>query len=503
MIGWNSLNRLTGRVAGAALSALFIIGCAASDMTRPVEVSPSSGPGRMKAFNPFIVSDPVGRVYVSFYGQSEGEQPGLYVTRSTDGGRTWLGEPIRIEAAQPQGRRIGFHRLEHDGRGNVYVIWSIEYAKSKNRWRTAEVKRRHSKDNGVTWSDAPVVWSPDPDRLINYPTPRTGRDGELQIVFTVEQNGNEGLFFTRTIQGGTAWLPEAIRIDHPPLNVNEPPGSKSQRHPPTWPTVAHDTAGRIFVVWQEKRAGSPEAIYFNRSLNQGTTWSQEDTRVDRSTVETSISRMPVLSTGAQGSIYVAWEDSRNGRSDIFFNRSLDRGDTWPAKDVQLNPDPPKWGSAANPVISSDSQDRVYVGWKEVGADSSTLLFTQSSDQGTTWPLKPRELASGGKDTAHEAMRLAHSDDGHVYMAWGEYTNKKQAIVFNGSSDLGATWLSPPLSLNHGETTHVFRLPRLNANGKGVIYVVWSSNKSGGLDLFLNRSTDHGKTWLAQEVQITR
>ena len=135
-------------------------------------------------------------------------------------------------------------------------------------------------DSGATWSDPPVIWAL--NRLINYPNPWTGKDGELHIIWTGEEEGKTALFFNRTIQGGTAWLPSPTRIDHPEKGPS-PEQSRSFGNPlpPAWPAVSQDLEGRLFVAWEEKRESS-NGIYFNRSLDQGVTWLPKDARLDRS-----------------------------------------------------------------------------------------------------------------------------------------------------------------------------------------------------------------------------
>lgn len=499
MIFRNHANGWIAKVV--ALTALLLSACAAREVPAPRSAPSPSKPLAMLAFNPFVVSDPGGRVYVSFFGGPRGQRTGLYFTRSLDGGLTWLPELVMIEMAQPLKRRIGFHRLESDGKGNVYLIWSIEYERAQGRWRTAEVKRRHSHDYGATWSESPIVWTA--KGLINYPTPRTGVDGELHMLWTIEESDNTGVFFNRTVQDGKTWWPSPRRVD---VARREPsdqePGGVRQPRSPAWPSIAHDAEGRIFVAWDDKR-GDWTHIYFNRSLDQGATWSDHEVRLDHPPPRPSISTMPTIQTDGRGAVYVAWEDSRNGRTDIYLNRSLDMGNTWLAQDVQLNAGRPKRGHAQGPQISSDAMGRVYVLWKELSDTSSGLFFTASSDRGDTWFLRPRELVSRGEEFIVEAPRLGQGGDGHVYAAWAEYTRTKQAIAFSRSSDQGDSWLSRPRLLNDDATRQSARLPRMSADGTGTIYVVWSSDKHDALQLFLNKSTDHGETWLPQEAQITR
>jgi hypothetical protein len=182
---------------------------------------------------------------------------------------------------------------------------------------------------------------------------------------------------------------------------------------------------------------------------------------------------------------------------------VDLGATWLNEDIWLTSIRPEGVHAWAPIITSDRQGRVYVVWHEGVDYFDTLYFTSSPDRGITWLHRPRQLDHHGRDASSESARLANDDDGHVYVAWGEKGQTMESILFNHSSDAGETWLPRPLRLNSGGTKTRVRVPRMSVDGRGTVYVVWSSDRNGKLDLFLNRSTDHGATWLPQELQVTR
>lgn len=491
------LRRRFLRFAAIAIASLGMASCGTRQPSTPGDASLPQDTS-IRAWNPYVASDPGGRVYVSYFGGREGVDYGLYFTRSLDGGATWLPEPVNLETAQPQGKRIGFHKLETDGKGNVYAVWSIEHETGSKRWRTTEVRRRRSPDFGATWPEALTTWVP--KGAINYPTSLTGVDGEMMMIWTgIEENTN-GLFFSRTREGGTAWLPAPIRIDnHLPRPT---PEERRVSRPPAWPMLARDKAGRLFVAWEEGD-GDSTRIYFSRSLDQGVTWLMPAIRVVTSPKDASISRTPLITTDDLGGIYTAWEDFRNGRIEIFFNRSLDQGMTWFKQDLRLSPDRPDKEAAFLPQLSSDRQGRVYVLWKANWDAPESLYFISSVDRGTTWLLRPRRVDNHTQEVSSVGPRLAHDDDGHVYVVWGEERLKEKAILFNRSSDSGDTWLSQPIRLDTGGGKLGVRLPRMTIDAEGVIYVIWSSDRNGKPDLFLSRSKDHGTSWLPKELQVTR
>ena len=102
------------------------------------------------AWNPFVVVEPGGRIFMTYYGGVRGSENRLLFTRSLDGGSTWLPEPVEIDTEIPRGNRIGFHRLETNGEGRISVTWVIE-RKEATYWRAHEVRNRQSSDSGTTW----------------------------------------------------------------------------------------------------------------------------------------------------------------------------------------------------------------------------------------------------------------------------------------------------------------------------------------------------------------
>jgi hypothetical protein len=130
-------------------------------------------------------------------------------------------------------------------------------------------------------------------------------------------------------------------------------------------SIAIGSDGAVNVAWQE---GSPDRIGFDRSTDGGVTFgadSYPDSIVTVSDPYMWVSNFPYLAadvTGGphDGNLYIAWNDLRNGDSDILFTRSIDDGESWSAA-IRVNDD--ALGNGAGqffPMIVVDPKGRIIV-----------------------------------------------------------------------------------------------------------------------------------------------
>jgi len=452
-----------------------------------------------------IASDPGGRVYVTYYAGPGGFVRGLSFTRSVDGGATWLPQPIELEPVTPRRTRIGFHKLEKDGKGHVFATWSLEIPVEMGRWRTKEVSRRHSSDFGATWSAAPARWTSDRRGL--FPTPMTLADGELSLLWTQRQGKDHHLYFSRTHDSGRTWPASPVAIDVLGSEAASPERATKRVRESVWPSMVGDEAGRIFVTWADNRSGLHD-IFFSRSLDGGQSWSDRNARLDTDSPGSGHSRFPSIATDGNGGICVLWEDRRHNGHDLYFNSSLDIGETWLTHDRRVTPDrSPQRSSVLDHLLFCDRAGNVYAVWRESWGGPEHIFFNASQDRGATWFLRPRQLDNQGEGAHSSVMSLAYDEAGHVYVVWLQMEEgKADSILLNRSEDFGSTWLPKPFNLRasmarEGATGEA-RFPRISADGQGRVYVIWSSSESEEFRLFLNRSADYGATWLTSEIQIT-
>ncbi len=171
----------------------------------------------------------------------------------------------------------------------------------------------------------------------------------------------------------------------------------------------------------------------------------------------------------------------------------------------------QWG------VVDPTNNNIYLTWTQFDAygssnsvDSSLILFSKSSDGGSTWSAAMRINKVAGdcidSDNTVEGAVPAVGPNGEIYVAWAG----PSGIVFNRSLDEGNTWLSKEIlidSMPGGWDLDVPGIYRCNGlpvtkcdlsggPNHGTIYVNWSDQRNGSndTDVWLAKSTDGGDTW---------
>ena len=297
------------------------------------------------------------------------------------------------------------------------------------------------------------------------------------------RNGAEDIYLNRSTDGGATWLASDLRLD------TDLPGADESSSPEL--CCAGDN---VYVAWVDDRNG-PDDIYFNRSTDGGATWLSSDVRLDTDALGVGSSDDPEIQCSGDN-VYVVWQDDRNGKHDIYFNRSTDGGTTWLAQDLRLNTDLPGTRYSLDPEISSDG-DHVYVVWQDDRNGRLDIYFNGSTDGGATWMSADVRLntdAAGA--TLSHAAAIACSGES-VYVAWEDRRNAATAfeddIYFNSSSDGGVTWRAVDLRLDTDPQPGEFDddNPRIHCEGDNV-YVVFQKELAVGVsDIHFTSSLDGG------------
>jgi hypothetical protein len=134
-------------------------------------------------------------------------------------------------------------------------------------------------------------------------------------------------------------------------------------------------------------------------------------------------------------IFVTWAGTSLGRSDIFFSKSSDNGSSF-GKPLDLSGS--TTGQSGYPELVQQDKD-VYVVWQSSHNGNSDILLAKSTDGGTSFesPIKTSETSSNST-----TPKIAISGN-HVYLTWIENSkNGSTNIVFSQSADGGASFAFP-------------------------------------------------------------
>ena len=212
--------------------------------------------------------------------------------------------------------------LAVDRTGNLYVVWLEfvvgDPFHSPVRWRRVYVSR--STDGGKTFTEHSLVRTMTTDGVgIIGPmlewSPRGGPEGSLHLVYESRKEpaqGDRDVQYHRSVDGNRTW--SEIKV----LNDDDP----KQLFGQFLPNVRVAPSGRVDVAWWDLRDGAADYandVYYGYSEDAGETWSTNLRVTDRSIDRTigiwtnnSDTRQPPGLGSADELAVVVWDDTRNG-----------------------------------------------------------------------------------------------------------------------------------------------------------------------------------------------
>lgn len=329
-------------------------------------------------YKPSIGVDAQGTIYIAWRDGRKGNAD-IFFARSADGGRTFS---KNVQLNDDRGVAYqGNPTMAVNSKGLVAVAWSdarngkddIYITVSKNQGRTFGPNRRVNDD-----PETPAH---------SHPSLAVDETGAVYAAWEDFRNDNSDIYLAKSGDGGVTF--SANR------KVNDDAGSAPQISP----SLAIGPSGQIFVAWGDFR-------------NSAVTL-----------------RPPHSATGEEQ----RWEESRTGNADLYFARSSDGGKTF-SSNVRLNDDP---GTAAQafPSLTVNTQGAVAVAWEDFRNGDSDVYMTQSSDEGRTFGPNRRVNDDAGKaDQSHPSIALGPS--GRAYLIWTDTRNNRFSSRGSSEDDEG-------------------------------------------------------------------
>lgn len=251
------------------------------------------------------------------------------------------------------------------------------------------------------------------------------------------------------------------------------------------PALACDDDGHVYVAGAERFATHTQ-IFVSSSERYGESWSPSFHYVNDS--RDGDRGRPQLAAGSSGEVYALWEDTRNGRIQLYFNRSLDGGSTWLGSDVHIGDEHAGVTRIMDPALCADRRGNVYAVWLDDREGFPAYYVKRSRNRGETWGAETVRITGIGQ-SRKSAPRVVCDDDGGVYAVWVE--EGRSGVFFNASTQYGDSWAFEPKRLGNALNGRVLYLPDLCVSETGVVVVAWVEERGGRAYMQLARSETNG------------
>ncbi len=230
-----------------------------------------------------LTAAPDGSLLATWLEARQGKS-GVWLSRSTDGGRTWsANQAIYSDPTCPCCRTS----VAVAGDGSMYVAWR---AILPGDVRDIVVTR--SRDGGITWNK-PVRVREDgwvyPGCPHAGPSLKVDAQGVVHIGWWTGKEGEAGVYYARSADGAQTFSSQAIAV-----------GARAR---PAHVQVALAGDGRVFLAWDDGLSDMPRVL-LRRSSDGGGTFGPIEALSDRETAAS----YPVLAVYGD-SVAVAWSQT--------------------------------------------------------------------------------------------------------------------------------------------------------------------------------------------------
>jgi hypothetical protein len=304
------------------------------------------------------------------------------------------------------------------------------------------------------------------------------RDGTAVVAWAIQEGHDNVLYAARPGEGA-------------PVRVNPPGTSVDSLHQA--PGFVAGPQGELYLTWSSRRPVPAGGLFasdlrLSRSLDGGKTWDGHLRVTDDTPTSHSFEGAAVT---ADGTVVVAWIETRDARPATFVARVTERG-TRVADPVRL--DTGETCVCCRVDVAAGQGESVAVFWRKVFADNiRDMVLATSRDGARTFSPPALVHADGWKIAAcpHRGGSVATDGRGRLFTAW--YTEGKEGrpdLLFATSTD-GRRFSAPRrLHTAPASVPDNLRLA-VDSGGRGVF--VWEDLTAVRRRIVMRTTLDGGRT----------
>ncbi|MGE5295271.1 MAG: putative Ig domain-containing protein, partial [Solirubrobacterales bacterium] len=224
------------------------------------------------------------------------------------------------------------------------------------------------------------------------------------------------------------------------------------------PDLAMGEDGTLYVVWQDNRQGHWDI--FGATSTNGRTFSKETAVVDANDDQIA----PTVAA-AGGSVYMAWQDGRNGNQDIYVGSSTNAFAAVTATRVTTNTE-----DQTQPDLAVGADNAIYLVWTDKRNGDADIYGAVSA---ASWANVPLVTSDG--DQTSPAIAIAGSE---MHLLWVDAGSGDADIWYASSNGLSG---SPLTGRNIVDDTSGAEqtAPALTCTNDGKVFACWQDLRNVG------------------------
>jgi len=407
-------------ISRTLLSLLFLLPAALHAQSFSTMTRVNDGPAGSMQGSPFVVVDRTGMIHVAWTDYRNNPNGDLYLSRSTDGGRTFSANaPIHTGGKPETGLQRGVQFVIAPN-GTMHFIWQ------ERQEGDIDVYYSRSTDGGATFSTPKPISGDQGRDSQDFPSIAVDSAGTVYVAFVDDRemrtgfNAQTQIYMVRSTNDGLTFSP-AIR-------ASNMPGANGGSCECCNTSIAASPDGHVYISFRSD-IDNLRDIWIARSFDRGETFV---TAVRAASERWKLNACPTTGSSIvldrEETAHVAWRDSRpsaEGKDYIYYT-TLRYGDTACAPDMRISDSPRR---SNFPSLTVTPEGGVFCAFQDNRNDEADIYAVYSYDGGNSF-TRGYMIGADTTGTRQELIHVAYGPDGTRYAVWQDGRRDDGDILFS-------------------------------------------------------------------------
>lgn len=258
-----------------------------------------------------------------------------------------------------------------------------------------------------------------------------------------------------------------------------------------------DGQGGVVIAWRDPRSGSPDIYAQRLNANGQTLWAFNGVPICQAA---NVQDSPDLASDGSGGAILTWQDFRSNEYDIYAQRIGASGSTqWTVNGVNLTQN----GSYQQlPTIVRDNAGGCIVAWQDSRNGTSDIYAQRLNSFGVTqWQFNGIEVSAVSGEQRN--ARIVEDGSGGAIFAWEDYRNGPAHIYCQRLNSGGVgLWTINGVGVLTSASGGI--APRAASDGAGGVIICWQDSRNGAsnYDIYAQRVPSGGiPAWTGNGIAV--